>query len=322
MPAPIKIAVLDDYQRNAGSFANWSNLEPAAKTVFFHDNVSDIDQLVARLEPFAVVVVIRERTRFSAELISRLPNLKLVATIGMANAAIDLAAARTHNVVVCGTEGMDLEATPVLTWALLLAVTRNLYAEAASVRAGGWQLGVGIDLQGKTLALLGLGKIGQVMARYGAAFKMRVIAWSQNLTADKGTQHGVEPVEKDDLFQRADVLSIHVRLSERTRDLVGERELKLMKPTAYLINTSRGPIVSEPALIAALQNGKIKGAAFDVFDPEPLPPSHPFRFLPNVLATPHIGYVTEATYASAFQQIVENIAAWLDGKPQRVMGKV
>jgi phosphoglycerate dehydrogenase-like enzyme len=200
MPAPIKIAVLDDYQRNAGSFANWSNLEPAAKTVFFHDNISDIDQLVARLEPFAVVVVIRERTLFSAQLISRLPNLKLIATIGMANAAIDLAAARAHNVVVCGTEGMDLEATPVLTWALLLAVTRNLYSEAASVRAGGWQLGVGIDLQGKTLALLGLGKIGQVMARYGAAFKMRVIAWSQNLTADKAAQHGAERVEKDESF--------------------------------------------------------------------------------------------------------------------------
>jgi phosphoglycerate dehydrogenase-like enzyme len=207
----------------------------------------------------------------------------------------------------------------VLTWALLLAVTRNLYSEAASVRTGGWQLGVGIDLPGKTLALLGLGKIGQVMARYGAAFKMRVIAWSQNLTADTAAQHGAERVEKDDLFRQADILSIHVRLSERTRDLAGERELNLMKPTAYLVNTSRGPIVSEPALIATLQSGKIKGAALDVFDQEPLPPAHPFRFLPNVLATPHVGYVTEATYSSAFQQIVENIAAWLDGKPRRVI---
>src|SRR5258708_18052942 len=252
MPSPIKIAVLDDYQRNDEYFANQSNLEPTAKAVFFHDNISDIDQLVARLEPFAVVVVIRERTRFSAELISRLPNLKLIATIGMANAAIDLAAARAHNVVVCGMEGMDLEATPVLTWALLLAVTRNLYSEAASLRAGSWQLSVGIDLQGKTLALLGLGKIGQVMARYAAGFRMRVIAWSQNLTADKAAQHGVERVEKDDLFQQADVLSIHVRLSERTRDLCGERELNLINPTAYLLNTSPRPTLSNPPLPSPL----------------------------------------------------------------------
>jgi lactate dehydrogenase-like 2-hydroxyacid dehydrogenase len=207
MPASIKIAVLDYYQQNAGAFANWSSLEPGAKTVFFHDNISDVNLLATRLEPFAVVVVIRERTRFSADLIGRLPNLKLIATIGMANAAIDLAAARAHNVVVCGTEGLDLEATPVLTWALLLAVTRNLYSEAGSVRAGGWQLGLGIDLQGKTLALLGLGKIGQVMARYGAAFKMRVIAWSQNLTADKAAQHGVERAEKDDLFHKLTFLA-------------------------------------------------------------------------------------------------------------------
>jgi phosphoglycerate dehydrogenase-like enzyme len=320
MPDSIKIAVLDDYQHNAESFANWSSLEPAAKTVFFHDNVSDIDQLVTRLEPFSVVVLIRERTRFGADLIGRLPNLKLILTIGMANASIDLAAAKEHNIVVSGTEGRDTEATPVLTWALLLGITRNLYAEAASVRAGGWQVGVGVDLPGKTLGLLGLGRIGQAMARYAAAFKMRAIAWSQNLTADKAAQHGVERVEKDDLFRLADVLSIHVRLSDRTRDLVGEHELSLMKPTAYLVNTSRGPIVSETALIAALRTGKIKGAALDVFDKEPLPADHPFRFLPNVLATPHVGYVTEITYADAFQQIVENIAAWLEGKRLRVIG--
>jgi phosphoglycerate dehydrogenase-like enzyme len=319
MPASTRIAVLDDYQRNAESFANWSSLEPAAKTAFFHDNVSDIDQLVCRLESFTGVVLIRERTRFSADLIGRLPNLKLIVTIGMANAAIDLEAAKAHNIVVCGTDGMDLEATPVLTWALILGITRNLYSEAASVRAGGWQMDIGIDLAGKTLGLLGLGRIGQVMARYATAFKVRVIAWSQNLAADKAAQHGVEPVEKDDLFRQSDILSIHLRLSDRTRELVGERELSLMKPTAYLVNTSRGPIVSEGALIAALQSGKIKGAALDVFDKEPLPPNHPFRFLPNVLATPHIGYVSENTYAHAFQQIVENIAAWTEGKPRRVI---
>jgi phosphoglycerate dehydrogenase-like enzyme len=281
--------------------------------------VADINQLVTRLEPFSVVVLIRERTRFGADLIARLPNLKLILTFGMANASIDLGAAKAHNIVVSGTDGRDMEATPVLTWALLLGITRNLHVEAASVRAGGWQVGVGVDLPGKTLGLLGLGRIGQVMARYAAAFKMRTIAWSQNLTADKATQHGAEFVEKDDLFRQADILSIHVRLGDRTRGLVGEHELDLMKPTAYLVNTSRGPIVSEPALIAALQTGKIKGAALDVFDQEPLPPNHPFRFLPNVLATPHIGYVAENYYADSFQQIVENVAAWLNGKPQRVI---
>jgi phosphoglycerate dehydrogenase-like enzyme len=320
MPDSIKIAVLDDYQRNAESFADWSSLEPAAKTIFFHDNVSDIEQLVARLEPFSAVVLIRERTRFGANLIDRLPNLKLILNIGMHNASIDLEAAKARNIVVSGTEGMDLEATPVLTWALILGIARNLYAETASVRAGGWQVGIGFDLPGKTLALVGLGRIGQVMARYAAAFNMPVIAWSQNLTAEKAAQHGVELVEKDDLFRRADILSIHLRLSDRTRGLIGEHELSLMKPTAYLVNTSRGPIVSETALIAALQTGKIKAAALDVFDKEPLPLSHPFRSLPNVLASPHIGYVTENTYSEAFQQIVENIAAWLEGKPRRVMG--
>ncbi|MBV8101239.1 MAG: D-2-hydroxyacid dehydrogenase family protein [Verrucomicrobia bacterium] len=319
MPDSIKIAVLDDYQHNAESYANWSSLEPAAKTVFFHDNVSDINQLAARLEPFSVVVLIRERTRFGADLIGRLPNLKLILTFGMANASIDLGAAKAHNVVVSGTDGRDMEATPILTWALILGITRNLYAESASVSAGGWQVGIGVDLPGKTLGLLGLGRIGQVMARYAAAFKMRAIAWSQNLTADKAAQHGAEWVEKDDLFRQADILSIHVRLGDRTRDLVGEHELSLMKPTAYLVNTSRGPIVSEPALIAALQTGKVKGAALDVFDKEPLSLNHPFRFLPNVLATPHIGYVTENYYADSFQQIVENIAAWLKGKPRRVI---
>ena len=320
MSDSIRIAVLDDYQRNAESFANWLSLEPAAKAVFFHDNVSNIEQLVTRLEPFSVVVLIRERTRFGADLIGRLPNLKLIVTIGMANAAIDLEAAKARNIRVSGTDGVDLEATPVLTWALILGITRNLYAEAASVRAGGWQVGVGIDLQDKTLALLGLGKIGQVIARYAIAFKMRVIAWSQNLTSDKAAQHGVERVEKDDLFRQADIVSIHLRLSDRTRNLVSEHELSLMKPTAYLVNSSRGPIVSEAALISALQSGRIKGAALDVFDKEPLPLDHPFRFLPNVLATPHVGYVTENYYANAFQQIVENIAAWLEGKPRRVIG--
>jgi phosphoglycerate dehydrogenase-like enzyme len=318
MPNPVKVAVLDDYQHNAESLADWSNL--AGVTIaFFHDHISDLNQLMARLEPFAVIVAIRERTRFGADLIARLPNLRLLVTIGLWNAAIDLEAAKAHNVVVTGTEGVDLESTPILTWALILGIARNLHLEAASVRAGGWQIGVGVDLPGKTLGLLGLGRIGQVLARYGAAFKMRVLAWSQNLTAESAAAHGAQYVEKEELFRQADILSVHLRLSERTHGLVGEHELQLMKPTAYLVNTSRGPIVSEPALIAALQSGIIRGAALDVFDREPLPASHPFRFLPNVLATPHVGYATENTYLTAFRQIVEGIRAWLDGKPIRVM---
>ena len=313
-----KVAVLDDYQHNAELLADWSSLL-GVTTVFFHDHIADMDQLVARLEPFAVVVVIRERTWFVADLIRQLPNLRLLVTIGMWNAAIDLEAAKARNIVVSGTESRGFDATPILTWSLILGITRNLQVEAASVKAGGWQVGMGVDLPGKTLALLGLGKIGQVVARYGHDFNMRVIAWSQNLTAEKAAEHGAEYVQKEELFRQADILSVHLKLSDRTRGLVGERELRLMKPSAYLVNTSRGPIVSEPALIAALQSGTIKGAALDVFDQEPLPACHPFRFLPNVLATPHIGYVTENTYKTAFQQIVEDIRAWLDGKPIRVM---
>jgi phosphoglycerate dehydrogenase-like enzyme len=197
------------------------------------------------------------------------------------------------------------------------SITRNLHAEATSVRAGGWQVGLGVDVNGKTLGLLGLGKIGQAVARMGQAFGMRTIAWSQNLTAEVAAEHGVERVDKDQLFREADVLSVHLKLGERTCGIVGERELALMKPSAYLVNTSRGPIVSEPALIEALQARRIAGAALDVFDEEPLAPGHPYRFLPNVLATPHIGYVTENTYRTAYPQIVEAIRAWLDGAPIR-----
>ncbi|MEJ0096059.1 MAG: D-2-hydroxyacid dehydrogenase family protein [Methylocella sp.] len=313
------IAILDDYQNVAQSLANWRNLQPAARTVFYHDHVADIEQLVARLEPFDVVVLTRERTKFGADLIYRLPNLKLIVTIGMANAAIDVEAATARGVIVAGTTGGDPHATPALTFALILALTRGLYREAASVRAGGWQVGLGVDISGKTLSLLGLGKIGQEIAAFGKVFGMRVIAWSQNLTAEKAAEFGAERVGKDELFQQADVLSVHLKLSERTRGIAGARELGLMKPTAYLVNTSRGPIVSEEALIEALRADKIAGAALDVFDEEPLPQAHPFRFLPNVLATPHIGYVTENTYRAAFPQIVENIQAWLDKAPIRVL---
>lgn len=312
-----RIAVLDDYQAVAQRMAGWGDLD--GEIVFFHDHVEDVAQQAARLAPFDVLVLTRERTRLGRELIERLPNLKLAVTIGMSNAAIDLEAAAGRGVIICGTAGGDPAATPNLTWALVLAITRNLVAEANSVRSGGWQVGLGIDLAGKTLALLGLGRIGQVVARYGQTFGMRTIAWSQNLTTGEAAAVGVEHVGKEELFAQADVLSVHLRLSQRTLDLVGAADLALMKPSAFLVNTSRGPIVNEPALITALQERRIAGAALDVFEPEPLPPAHPFRFLPNVLATPHVGYVSENTYRAAFPQIVEAIHAWRSGSPIRTI---
>jgi phosphoglycerate dehydrogenase-like enzyme len=313
----LNIAVLDDYQHIAASLGDWASLQPRANAVFFHDHVEDVDALAARLASFDGVVLMRERTRIGAELLAKLPRLKLIVTVGMWNAAIDLAAAKAHGVVVSGTTGGDSAATPALTWALILAVTRNLAAQAASVRAGGWQLGLGVDVNGKTLGLLGLGNIGQAVARFGTAFGMRTIAWSPNLSADKAAEFGVERVDKDALFSQADVLSVHLKLGERSHHLVGARQLALMKPSAYLVNTSRGPIVDEAALIETLQARRIAGAALDVFDEEPLPQAHPFRFLPNVLATPHVGYVTENTYRAAYPKIVESIRAWRDGAPIR-----
>jgi phosphoglycerate dehydrogenase-like enzyme len=314
---PVNVAVLDDYQHVAPSLADWASLKPQANVVFFHDHVGETEALAARLAPFDAVVLMRERTRFDADLLARLPNLKLIVSVGMWNAAIDLDEAKTRGIVVSGTQGGDPAATPALTWSLILAISRNLHIEAASVRAGGWQTRLGIDVNGKTLGVLGLGHIGEAVARIGVAFGMRVIAWSQNLSAERAAEVGVQRVGKEELFREADVLTIHLKLGDRTRGLVGTQELALMKPDAYLVNTSRGPIVSEDALIAALQERRIGGAALDVFDEEPLAAGHPFRFLPNVLATPHIGYVTENTYRTAYPQIVEAIRAWIDGSPIR-----
>ncbi|TDV07170.1 D-2-hydroxyacid dehydrogenase family protein [Paraburkholderia caballeronis] len=313
----VNIAVLDDYQHVAPTLADWSSLQPRANTVFFHDHEADPDALAARLAPFDAVVLMRERTRFDAALIERLPRLKLIVTVGMWNAAIDLPAAKARGIVVSGTMGGDPAATPALTWALILAATRHLPFETASLRAGGWQTRVGVDIHGKTLGVLGVGNIGQAVAKIGVAFGMRVIGWSQNLTEARAAEAGVQRVEKEALFREADVLTIHLKLGDRTRNLVGAHELAWMKPTAFLVNTSRGPIVSEPALIETLSARRIAGAALDVFDDEPLPADHPYRQLTNVVATPHIGYVTEKTYRAAYPQAVEDIRAWLDGKPVR-----
>lgn len=317
MGQPLRIAVLDDYQKVAAGLADWASLRDAEVT-FFHDH-ADPAALIARLQPFDAVMLMRERTHFDAGVIARLPNLKLILSVGMWNAAIDLQAAQARGIVVCGTKGSGPQPTAVLTWGLVLALARNIHAEAASVRAGGWQLGLGIDLAGKTLGLLGLGQIGQVVAGYGKAFGMEVIAWSQNLTVETAAGFGVTRVGKRALFARSDVLSIHLKLSDRTAGLVGADELAAMKPTAFLVNTSRGPIVSEPALIEALMQRRIAGAALDVFETEPLPATHPFRYLPNLLATPHIGYVSESLYGTAFPQTVENIRAWQAGAPIRVL---
>lgn len=306
----LRVAVLDDYQHVARQSADWGPLDALADVVVFHDHVADEAALARRLAPFDVVCVMRERTPITATLIAALPRLRLIASTGRANASIDLDAAAARSIEVVNT---NYASTPTIefTWAAILGLARNLANEAASVRAGGWQQGMGVELAGKTLALLGLGRIGSAVARIGQAFGMNVIAWSQNLTSEHAAEHGVERVEKDALFARADFLSIHVRLSERTEGLVGRRELALMKPTARLVNTSRGPIVDEAALIEALTAGRLAGAAVDVYEPEPLSPDHPFRRLPNVLATPHIGYVSEEMYRTFYGDTVRNVVEWI-----------
>ncbi len=318
--AKVKIAILDDYQNCALSMADWSVLPANVEITVFTDNIADVNAVAERLKPFQIVCAMRERTRFDRELIEKLPNLKLIATTGSWNAAIDMKAAEEHGVVVAGT-GAAGNSTPELTWGVILALIRHIPAEVNSVRSGGWMVGVGGDLQGRTLALLGLGNIGSAMARIGTAFGMKIIAWSENLTEERAEAHGVRRVDKDTLFREADFLCIHTVLSTRTRGLVTAHELGLMKKTAYLINTSRGPIVDEAALIQALKTKSIAGAAIDAFVPEPLPADHPFRTLPNVLATPHIGYVTEDTYRIFYGETVENIAGFLAGTPTRVIGQ-
>jgi phosphoglycerate dehydrogenase-like enzyme len=306
----MKIAILDDYQNVAAGCADWSPLAALAELTFFNDHVSDTDALVARLAPFDVVCVMRERTPLTAEIIGRLPALKLIASTGPRNASIDIGAARARGIEIVNT-GYNSYPTIELTWGLILASARNIVTEAQAVRAGQWQRTLGVGLQGKTLGIVGLGRVGAGVARVGLAFGMRVIAWSQNLTSEKAAEHGVTLATKDELFRTSDIISVHVILSDRSRGLIGESELGLMKSSAWLVNTSRGPIVREAALVEALQAGRIAGAAVDVFDREPLSAEHPFRSLPNVLATPHIGYVADDLYRTFYQDTVSNIVSWL-----------
>jgi phosphoglycerate dehydrogenase-like enzyme len=306
-----KIAVLDDYQNVALDSADWSAIRERADIAVFQNHLADPDALIERLLPFDVVCVMRERTPLPRLVIERLPNLKLIASTGPVNASIDVAAAGDHGIAVVHT-GYRSDPTIELTWALILASARHIVTESNSVRAGGWQQTVGTDLRGKTLGILGLGRIGSQVARIGSAFGMNPVAWSQNLTPEAAKAASATLVSKDRLFEQADILTIHLVLSGRTRGLVGSSELAKMKPTALLINASRGPIVDEQALIGALKNRQIAGAAVDVFDIEPLPPSHPFRTLDTVLATPHIGYVSHGLYKTFYEDTVSNIRQWLD----------
>src|SRR5271168_3383578 len=313
---PCRIAILDDYQNVALSIADWSRLDGRAAITVFNDHLSDSGAIIARLQPFDIICVMRERTPMTRAVIEGLPKLRLIASTGMRNASIDLKAATERGIEVVHT-GYSSNPTIELTWALILASARNLVAENASLRAGGWQCSVGDDLAGRTLGVLGLGNVGGAVARIGKTFGMEVIAWSQNLTADRAAEAGAVLVTKEELFRQADIVTIHLVLSRRTRELVGADELALMKPTARLVNTSRGPIVVEADLLAALRNGNIAGAGIDVFDQEPLPPDHPFRSQANLLATPHIGYVSRGLYARFYQDTVDNIRQWLDARDGR-----
>jgi len=314
----VRVAVLDDYQDVARKMTDWSVLPADVEVEVFRDHLTDQAAVAERLKDFDIVMAMRERTPFPRTLLEQLPQLRLLTTTGMRNAAIDMQAAADCNVLVCGTGGI-LYPTAELTWGLILSLLRHIPDEDQATRAGRWQVSMGLGLHGKTLGLMGLGRLGSEVARVGNAFQMDVIAWSQNLTAERAAECGATLVSKDELLARADILSIHLVLSARSRGLIGHRELDRMKPTAYLINTSRGPIVDEAALIAALQNGTIAGAGLDVFDEEPLPLDHPLRRTANTIITPHIGYVTAETYKVFFDETVENIRAFLQGAPVRVL---
>jgi len=306
-----KIAVLDDYQNAAIESADWSVLRHRADIAVFRDHLADREAVIKRLLPFDVICVMRERSPLPRNIIERLPNLKLIASTGAGNTSIDLAAASDHGIAVVHT-GYRSDPAIEFTWALILASMRHIVTENNSVRSGGWQQTVGAELRAKTLGVLGLGRIGSEVARIGRAFGMNLIAWSQNMTPKAAEVAGATLVSKNELVDQADILTIHVVLSSRTRGLIGAAELARMKPTARLINTSRGPIVDEQALISVLKNKQIAGAAIDVFDIEPLPPDHPFRTLDNILATPHIAYVSQGLYKTFYVDTVSNIRKWLD----------
>jgi phosphoglycerate dehydrogenase-like enzyme len=314
-----RCAILDDYQNVALKVADWSKVAGDLDIKVFNEHLGGPDKVIKALADFEIVCAMRERTPFPRAVIEKLPKLKLLITTGLRNASFDVAAAKERGVVVCGTPSVG-NPTSGIAIGLMLELTRRIGYENARMKAGvPWQTTIGVDLDGLTLGVLGLGKLGIRTASIAKAFGMKVIAWSQNLTPEKCKEAGVGYVSKDELFGQADFITIHVVLSQRSRGLVGARELALMKPSAYLINTSRGPIVDEAALLAALRKNEIAGAGLDVFDIEPLPTDHPLRKLDNVVLTPHLGYVATQNYRSYFSGVVDDIRGFLDGKPVRAM---
>jgi phosphoglycerate dehydrogenase-like enzyme len=314
----VRVAVLDDYQGVAASMADWEGRLPGAEVTCFREHIDDVDALAAALAPFPVVVAMRERTAFPAEVLSRLPRLKLLVTTGRRNASIDLDAARAAGVVVSGTRSNPCS-TSELTWALILGLVRDVAADDARIRAGGWQETLGLDLNGRTLGVVGLGRQGSRVARVGLAFGMNVVAWSPNLTEERAAEQGVALVTKESLFSSADVVTVHMVLSDRSRGLVGTGDLRAMKPNAFLVNTSRAGLVDQDALRQALTEGWIAGAGLDVFDVEPLPADHWLRTSPRTLLSPHMGYVSEHSYRIFYGDVVDDIAAYLDGSPIRTL---
>ena len=316
----MKVAVLDDYQGVAESLADWTQLPPGAEVEFFSDHLASEDALAERLADFDVVTGMRERTPFQRSLLQRLPRLRLLVTTGRRNASFDIDAATDLGIAVCGTDGAG-EGPTELTWGLILGIVRQIPLEDRLSREGRWGTTVGMALKGKTIGLLGLGHIGSLVARVANAFDMNVIAWSQNLTAERARECGAVLVDKDTLFTDSDILSVHLVLSQRTRGIVGARELALMKPTAYLVNISRGPIVDETALVDVLERRAIAGAALDTFDVEPLPHDHPLLKLDNTLICPHLGYVTDDSYRAMYAGVIEDIRAFASGEPVRMINE-
>ena len=309
----MRVAVLDDYQSVAMEVADWSVLPAGTEVQTFSDHLDDIEAVAERLREFEIVVAMRERTPFPRELLERLPRLELLITTGSQNAAIDVEAARELGVVVSGTGSLGF-ATAELTWGLILALARQIPREDRAIREGGWQVALGQGLQGKTLGIIGLGNLGTQVARIGAAFGMELVAWSQNLTEERAQAAGAELAPLEELLERSDVVTIHLKLSERTRGLIGASELEAMKQSAYIVNTSRGPIIDEDALVEVLEDGAIGGAGLDTFDREPLPLDHPLRRLPNTVLTPHVGYVIEDGYRGYYGDAVEDIAPSSQGR--------
>ncbi|MDR6550042.1 D-2-hydroxyacid dehydrogenase family protein [Paenibacillus qinlingensis] len=313
----LRCAILDDYQQVALTSANWERIMDKVEVKSIGHHIDQPEELLEQIADCEIIVIMRERTPFRAELLAQLPNLKLLITTGMRNASIDMSAAASQDIIVCGTGGAG-NATAELTWALLLGLARNIVVEHNAIRSGQWQSTLGTDLYGKTLGVLGLGKLGSKIAKFGQAFGMDVMAWSQNLTKERTDEVGVKlAASKEELLENSDFISIHLVLSDRTRGLIGAGELNRMRRSAYLVNTSRAPIVDQTALADVLQSGRIAGAAVDVFDVEPLPKDDIYRSLPNLLTTPHIGYVSKANYEAFYRDVVEDIEAYLFGEPVR-----